>query len=180
MVNTNYSSMGTNLFTTTKTCRRIYITTRLVSVRAINQVSNMFPFTWLIIDGSGDGKPANTEKTGLIWRTMHSVASVPAWRLWTDNVNVVDAMFGVFSSNCSLKYVTLKMPRLMRLIDAPIGVRALRLQPHQPHGWSGPDGIRTSRRDKRKHSKTSSAGQFRSPTETFRMMRLSACSIYCH
>jgi len=27
---------------------------------------------------------------------------------------------------------------LYRAVRAPIGVRALRLQPHQPHGWSGP------------------------------------------
>ena len=28
---------------------------------------------------------------------------------------------------------------LYRAVRAPIGTRALRLQPHQPHGWSGPD-----------------------------------------
>jgi len=30
---------------------------------------------------------------------------------------------------------------LYRAVRAPIGTRALRLQPHQPHGWSGPVDI---------------------------------------
>ena len=36
------------------------------------------------------------------------------------------------------KVVLLCKFSLYRAVRAPIGARALRLQPHQPHGWSGP------------------------------------------
>ena len=43
------------------------------------------------------------------------------------NANFLSRNFGVQSG-----------PTLYRTVRAPFGARALRLQPHQPHGWSGP------------------------------------------
>ena len=55
---------------------------------------------------------------------------------------------------------------LYRAVRAPIGVRALRLQPHQPHGWSGPDRNATQvplRRPASVRKQIETSSIFRSP-----------------